>query len=192
MSSPSSPPGKRLFVALWPPPSLQRALAALVEGERGGVAVPAANVHMTLLFLGASTDAQETFYRAALRELSFAPFTLGIDRFGWWRKPRVVWAGPNETPPELAALARQVEKAFDLASPPASREIPAAEPRDTPFAAHITLLRKHPGPAPAWGNRAPLFWKADTVALVESVRVAGGVRYRPLLRISAKTGAEHQ
>ncbi|MCL2829715.1 MAG: RNA 2',3'-cyclic phosphodiesterase [Betaproteobacteria bacterium] len=184
LSSPSSAaPGKRLFVALWPPPSLQQALAALVEGERGGVHVPAANVHMTLLFLGASSEAQEACYRAALRKLSFAPFSFGVDTFGWWRKPRVVWAGPSETPPELAALARQVKEILGVFSPPASHETVAAEPGDTPFAAHITLLRKHPGPAPAWGGRAALLWKAESVALVESLRVPGGVRYRPLLRI---------
>ncbi len=188
-SASTSTPGKRLFVALWPPPPLQRALTALTDGERSGVAVPAANVHLTLAFLGASSNEQEACYRAALQKLSFDAFKLRIDMLGWWRKPRIVWAGPSETPSELPALVQQVNELLRACPAPSDTSGNAAEKESgtSSFAAHITLLRKHPGPAPAWGGRTALSWRVDTVALWESLRVAGGVRYRPLLRIGAQT-----
>jgi 2'-5' RNA ligase len=167
---------KRLFVALWPSPAVQRELAALVADEPRGVAVPPQNLHLTLAFLGSSTALQEACYRRALLGLKFSPMALDISCFGFWREPRILWTGPKETPTALLAL---VERIHALLQPC------GFAPESRPFQSHITLKRKFSGSPPDWGVRSLVHWRADTTALVWSQSTPQGVRYQPLLRLPA-------
>ncbi len=171
--APDTPPEptRRLFVALWPDDSARHAIAHLAKSCRGGRLVPAEHLHLTLAFLGATPESKEAAYRAALDGLAFAPFELRLDVLGWWRGPRVLWLGAASMPPELLRLAAEVNARL------ASR---GYRPETRPFAAHVTLVRKHPGPAPAFGTRTPVRWHADRVALVESAAEPAGTHYRPL------------
>jgi len=172
---------KRLFVALWPSPAVQRELAALAADVSLGVSVSPGNLHLTLAFLGSSSAQQEACYRRALSGLPglrFPPMALDVDRLGFWREPRILWAGPKEAPAALLALVDDLNALLRPCG---------FTPETRPFQAHITLKRKFPGPAPAWGTRPPVRWLADTVALVWSQSTPQGVRYQPLLRIPATT-----
>jgi 2'-5' RNA ligase len=131
---------------------------------------------LTLAFLGRSSVQQEACYRQALSGLKFAPMALAIDQMGFWREPRILWAGLKETPAVLTAL---VEEIHTLLQPC------GFVPETRPFRAHITLKRKYPGPAPDWGMRPSVRWLADTVALVWSQNTPRGVCYRPVFRIAA-------
>jgi len=167
---------KRLFVALWPSPAVQREWAVLAAEAPHGVPVSPGNLHLTLAFLGSSSLQQEARYRRALSGLRFAPIALDIGCLGFWREPRILWAGPKETPVALAALVEDINVLLRPCG---------FIPETRPFQAHITLKRKFPGPAPDWGTRSSVRWLADTVALVWSQSTPQGVYYQPLLRIPA-------
>jgi 2'-5' RNA ligase len=152
---------------------MQRRFASLLPLGSGGVAVKTHNLHATLVFIGKSAPEQEKAYRAVIAELDFAAMDLTFDTFGWWKMPRVLWVGAKQTPAELIVLVDLINRRlFEATGFVAEKRL---------FSLHITLARKHPGLAPNWGERAPLVWRADTVALMESRSTSDGVLYRPLL-----------
>lgn len=163
---------QRLFLALWPDADTRRALARLARNLTPQP-VPAHNLHLTLVFLGATPAAQAAAYRAALAGLQPPPLTLALDRIGCWRGPRVLWAGLSQPPAALLALVDELN----------SRLQPCGfVPEARPFAAHVTLARHHRD-APAQCELAePIHWPAREVVLAESCSTADGVRYAPRLR----------
>ncbi len=168
----------RLFFALLPPPPLAAALAgraAELAGEYGGRALPAANLHLTLLFLGDVGAARLPALNLAASSAAAAwrPFTLQLDRLGYWPRQQLLWAGLQQAAPELsdfsAYLRSTVEKAgFSIGD--AGRA----------FFPHLTLLRK-PGRTPPDGLSLTLpAWPVSGFALLASTRTAAGASYRPL------------
>nr|WP_164999532.1 RNA 2',3'-cyclic phosphodiesterase [Salinicola tamaricis] len=165
---------RRLFFALWPDDASRRALAA--EAERlaphcGGYPLPAQNMHITLAFLG-SVDASRL---AALLELTRAwPAPQGewtLDRLGHFPQPRIVWAGSQTPDPALLALHAELWQAL-------ARHGFTAPQRD--FTPHVSLVRRADRAAPDSRLPAPLRWRFDHLALVESQLGEGGSRYRTL------------
>ncbi len=98
---------QRLFFALWPEPELQqrlaRAAAALLP-HADGRRVREANLHCTLVFLGAVEAAQRLCLEDAASLVRAEPFTLTLDRLGYFRRPQVAWLGCTTTPAALQAL----------------------------------------------------------------------------------------
>ena len=168
-----SQPSKRLFIALWPPPDVQRQLQSLQTHISGGVPVAADNLHATLAFLGAMSHHQEQLYAQAIRALDFAPCTLMLDTLGWWKKPRALWAGCQTMPDALLALVQDLNEKLAPCG---------FTPEDRPFTLHVTLVRKYARTIADEHRAIPaIAWRADTVALVESRGTAHGVRYLPLV-----------
>ena len=158
----------RLFFALWPPREAAEALHAwALEARRatGGRATRAESIHLTLAFLGEI----EEHRLAELRSLSAGGerHVLPIEQARHWARNRIVWAGPNEIPDRLRALAgnlaaRLAERCF------------AIETR--PFAAHVTLIRKTRGPGEL--SKLPeVDWPVREYLLVRSELSAEGPRY---------------
>jgi 2'-5' RNA ligase len=165
---------QRLFFALWPDADLQQRLAAaslaLLPPHSGGRHVPPGNLHCTLLFLGAVDAAQRLCVEAAADRVRAAPFSLVLDRFGYFRRPQVAWLGCSATPSMLSRLVA------DLGAGCAACGFP---PEHRPYAVHLTVARKvirDPG-RPAF---MPVSWPVQQFALVESVTAEDGARYRPL------------
>lgn len=163
----------RVFFALWPDAETASHLAALGEnlvGGCGGRVMPAANLHMTLAFIGAVTPAQIERLVALAAEVSGEAFDLRLDRLGFWPQRGILWAGCRTAPSpqsrlfsELAAGVRAAGFALD-ARPP----VP-----------HVTLARRaRCASLPRLGT--PVGWRADEFALVESIAQPVGVRYRVL------------
>ena len=130
----------RAFVAVFPPPETQEALADAARGLPvvGKVRLtPPANIHLTLKFLG--DVSQEDLGRLAealepVRE-RHEPFEAGISGFGAFpspRRARILWAGIGEGAAELRALARDVEE---------SLEPLGFEREDRTYVPHLTLGR---------------------------------------------------
>jgi 2'-5' RNA ligase len=158
----------RLFFAAWPPPATAAALHEWSKGLQGR-ATPAANIHLTLAFLGEADPARAT---AAARRVRARQHVLPIDMARYVKRNEMVWVAPRETPPELEALVKALH--FEL-----YRAEFILERR--PFAAHVTLLRKAlkpqalpPLPAVAWPVREFL--------LVRSQTSARGSTYEPVER----------
>ena len=83
----------RLFFALWPDEATRAKLAVLQEGISGRK-VSAANLHLTLAFLGNQPRALLGDLAQVMQAQTPAPFTLRIDHYGYFSKPRIAWAGP--------------------------------------------------------------------------------------------------
>ncbi|MBK1725437.1 RNA 2',3'-cyclic phosphodiesterase, partial [Halorhodospira neutriphila] len=158
----------RLFFALWPPPWLREALAALQREHPGrGRPVSAEQMHLTVLFLGAAQPpAAAAAGAAAAREAS--AFRLVIDRLGYFARARVAWAGAEAAPAPLADLHRALRRELRR--------------RDQPFDGkrlhpHITLFRKA-APPPRGALETPLEWPVERLTLVASERGVQGASYR--------------
>jgi 2'-5' RNA ligase len=171
----------RAFVAVFPPPETQEALADAARGLPvvGKVRLtPPANIHLTLKFLG--DVSQEDLARLAealepVRE-RHEPFEAGISGFGAFpspRRARILWAGIGEGAAELRALARDVEE---------SLEPLGFEREDRTYVPHLTLGRARGRPVAletVESSPVPGFLVRQ-VELVESVLGGAGAAYSTL------------
>ena len=164
---------QRLFFALWPDPALQQRLAqaaAALLPHDAGRRVREENLHCTLVFLGAVEAAQRLCLEDAASLVRAEPFTLMLDRLGYFRRPQVAWLGCTTIPAALQALVA------GLSYGAASCGFP---PEQRPYAVHLTVarkLRRDPGRLPLM----PIAWPVRQFALMESVSESDGVHYRPL------------
>jgi len=133
----------RLFIAIELPAELKQALARLHCDLPGARWVPAAQIHLTLAFLGEVEEASAWRLNTELARIHLPAFTLtmtGLGSFPHRQRPRVLWVGlaPEE---HLANLVAAVHSAIrDCGLPLEER----------PFSAHITLARlRFPAPREA-------------------------------------------
>jgi 2'-5' RNA ligase len=129
----------RAFLALTLPDEQRGLLGAHVEEcarrAPGYRWVPAANLHLTLRFLGSLEGSRLERLREGLERVRLTAFELDLDgrgSFGPRAAPRVVWLGVGAGRENCAALAEAVE------------EVCAAvglESEARTFRAHVTLAR---------------------------------------------------
>lgn len=161
----------RLFFALWPDPATRDALAATAGRLRrtcGGKAPPAANLHLTLAFLGDVPEVRVPELADLAATLVAEPFVLELDRIGYWRQQRLVWAGPQSCPDVLAALAAALGAGLRARGFRSERRS---------FQPHVTLLRDARR-APAQAGCGPLAWRPTQFVLACTQPAGRGVRYR--------------
>jgi 2'-5' RNA ligase len=166
----------RVFLALWPGEAVQAALEAearAMAAEFGGRAIPAAKIHLTLVFLGELDAARSVAAVECARAVEWAPFRVRLDRWGSFRRSKVGWAGSSRVAPGLASLQSQLEERL-------RREGFVLE--DRPFAPHVTLVRKLER-AVAGRDMAPQQWEAESLALV--LTEPGSGDYRTLCEVAA-------
>lgn len=128
-------PTRRLFFALSLPEPLRGAIVHWRAGHfppDAGRPVAAANLHLTLAFLGEVSAAKEQALRALAGRIRQPPFTLRLNDAGHWPRPGVVWLGCRQAPRGLLQLA-------SLLRAQAARNGCYQSPQ--PFHPHITLLR---------------------------------------------------
>ena len=163
----------RLFFAAWPAPEIQQALgkrAQELARECGGRAIPAHNIHLTLVFLGDVERTRRAQIDSLAGSISARHFELAIDRVEYWRRNRIVWAGIERCPQALQDLVAGLESAV------------AADKfriEGRPYAPHITLLRNARRP-PAQATLPGIAWPVARFALVESVAQERGRVYQVL------------
>lgn len=161
----------RLFFALWPDPATRDALAATAGSLRricGGRAPPANNLHLTLAFLGDVPEVRVPELADLAATLVAEPLVLELDRIGYWRQQRLVWAGPQSRPDALAALAAALADSLRAHGFRSERRS---------FQPHVTLLRDAPR-APAQAACGPLAWRPTQFVLACAQPAGRGVRYR--------------
>jgi RNA 2',3'-cyclic 3'-phosphodiesterase len=167
----------RLFLALWPDRAVREQIQS--AGRRavaasGGRPVPAANLHLTLAFLGeVEGDRQAAVERAAVAAAETSgPFELALTEIGVFERVGALWlGGPAQGP--LATLVRELdgrlsEQGFDLAR--------------KHFRAHVTLARKVAGGelSVLGPLETVIAWAVSELALVASVTDPAGARYEVL------------
>jgi len=170
----SAAASQRLFFALWPDDETRAALATLIHTHirRNGHAVAAANLHITLAFLGNQSPEQRACLEVAASAVSAPPFELSIDRLGHWARPRIFWAGPSDVPDALKMLVAELNQTLAACG---------YQPEQRHFQPHITLARKALRP-PEHIQIPAIVWPAQEFCLVESVSGARGVEYRVMGR----------
>lgn len=165
---------RRLFFALALPPALQRRVirwrAAHFEQDAGRP-VAAANLHLTLAFLGEISEVRAAALRDIAGRIHSPTFSLTLDDLGHWPRPGVVWLGTRRAPNALLQLA-------SLLRSHAARN--GCHQSTLPFHPHISLLRgaTRPVALPA----ATPQWQLDATefGLYESRYLRGRTRYQCL------------
>ncbi|MBU4681842.1 MULTISPECIES: RNA 2',3'-cyclic phosphodiesterase [Cedecea] len=167
---------RRLFFALTLPSEVQQQIIHWRAAEfpaDAGRPVAAANLHLTLAFLG---DVSEEKCRALSRlagRIRQPGFNLKLDDAGQWLRSSVVWMGPRQAPRGLLQLANMLRSQ-------AARSGCYQSP--LPFHPHITLYRNAirpvalPAPGFSWQFRVEEF------SLYQSIFEQGRTRYQTLER----------
>ncbi|MEO9385235.1 RNA 2',3'-cyclic phosphodiesterase [Chromobacterium phragmitis] len=162
----------RAFLACLPPPDCLAALQAWQAGLQecaGGKPLPAAQLHLTLAFLGEATPLQlQSAADCAERAAESLPAALVLDACGSWRD--LGWCGPRCPPDDLNRWAERLRADLRAAGV-------ATDGR--PYRPHVTLLRGLARPLPA-RRLPPLVWPLEEVVLLASELRAAGACYRRL------------
>lgn len=167
---------KRLFFAIELPAPMQRQIVCWRAEHflaQAGRPVAAANLHLTLAFLGDVSAEKQRALAAMAARITQPGFTLHLDDAGHWLRSRVVWLGTRQPPRGLLQLASMLRAQ-------AARSGCYQNPQ--PFHPHITLLRNAgqgvtiPPPGFLWALPVNEF------VLYESVFARGRTRYTPLQR----------
>lgn len=168
-------PLTRWFLALRPDARARTQLQRL--GERlaarcGGRVVPAARVHLTLVFVGNAPRALEPALRSVVHALP-PPRPLVLDRLGSF-DGRLLWLAPSAQTEWLDATAGLARDALDHLGIQYDRK---------PFVAHLTLIRqarptRGDALAALGAGLAPVALGQATLHLVESFHDARGLQYR--------------
>lgn len=164
--------GRRLFLALWPDAAVRKALVHLQQTLPADIGRPvsADNLHLTLVFLGATPATRQACLEQAMSAVHTGGFELRVDRLGHWRKPAVLWAG-SAAPPPLGGLLQALQDAVIGCG---------GKVDERPFEVHLTLfreVRRPPQPLPAI---MPIPWRIRSFVLVESITDPAGAQYRVL------------
>lgn len=174
----------RLFLAIVPPPAVQRAAAAVIGTLRhpgDDVAwVKEENLHFTLRFLGEVGDSALGDVARAAREAAatHAPFDAALGAAGAFPSPkraRVLWLGLARGAEPMQALAAGLEDAL---------ETRGFAKDERGFSAHLTIGRVRE-PRDDWSGRLTgagadpeaCTFRVDHIALVQSRLARGGSIY---------------
>ncbi|MBS6736706.1 MULTISPECIES: RNA 2',3'-cyclic phosphodiesterase [Enterobacteriaceae] len=172
---------KRLFFAIELPDATRQEVVrwrAEHFPQDAGRPVAAANLHLTLAFLGEVSAEKQRALETLAGRIRQPGFTLQLDDAGQWLRSRVVWLGCRQSPRGLLQLA-------DMLRAQAARSGCWQSP--TPFHPHITLLRdaSHAVTIPPPG----FHWTFPVTEFVlyESQFAGGRLRYTALNRWTLKT-----
>lgn len=177
---------RRLFIAIPFPAEVVTALTSLQKGLPGARWVPAAQMHLTLRFLGDVDETGIPLLQRSLAMIMHPPFPLTVTGCGCFPPrgiPRVIWAGVAPSPP-LLEVARLVEEGVIAAGLPAEGR---------PFSPHITLARlPSAAPGEVWryleeyrGFNLPPFPVSEFI-LYASQLTSGGAVHVPVATFPLK------
>lgn len=123
---------------------------------------------MTLVFLGDASLAVCDRLAADMSSVTAPKFTLHLDTLGYWPKQEISYLGPQTIPSPLDSLVTQLRKL-------GSRQGLKVDRRR--YQPHVTLARRCELPPPPPLLPPDMTINVEDFSLIESTRVAGGVRY---------------
>jgi 2'-5' RNA ligase len=171
------------FFALWPDTQVRHRLAreASRTDVRGRLYHPI-DLHMTLVFLGQIADEQLRCVEKTADSIRSESFDLQVDGVGYWRRPRILWAGPKVTPEPLYQLVNDLKSGLAVCGFEAERRR---------YKPHITLYRKAAGSEPRVIEPAIEWSVREFVLAVSGTNNSPGEpRYRILRRWPCITANE--
>lgn len=165
---------KRLFFAIaLPEESRQSVIQWRAETfpAEAGRPVAAANLHLTLAFLGDISEEKTQALVQQAGRIRQRAFSLTLDDAGHWPRSGVVWLGPKQSPRGLLQLA-------ELLRSQAARSGCSQSP--LPFHPHVTLLRNATQPVSLPPRNFSWSLRVERFALFQSVFAQGRTRYQQL------------
>ena len=160
----------RLFFALWPDEAVRQQLlgsAKPLQLKRNGRLMRAANLHMTLHFIGNTSHDNAECLQQKAREVVAEPFNLQLNTIGQFRRAAIVWLGCSSPPKALHHLHEQLGVSISQCD---------FQPEERVYRPHVTLYRKA-----ALKDEArvitPVEWHVDSFSLVRSENDRDGVVY---------------
>jgi RNA 2',3'-cyclic 3'-phosphodiesterase len=126
---------RRVFFALWPDPEWQQGLLAVASGPVaacGGRPVAGIDLHVTLCFVGAASEADLPGLCECAAALQSAEFELEFDALEYWPRSRVLAVTSSQIPEAAAALAGALRSAACSLG---------LRPAEQPLRPHVTLVR---------------------------------------------------
>jgi RNA 2',3'-cyclic 3'-phosphodiesterase len=177
--STDSEPRRRLFFALWPDGVVRGALATVADAlpNRGGCAVPASNLHVTLAFAGAVNATTRECLAARADGIRGVSFLLRLTRVGYFPRSRILWLGADACPAALASLVRELNHVLENCG---------VKPDSRAYRPHVTLARSA-APAAACAVTKPIDWPVESFALVASRTGPEGAHYEVLRRFGLRS-----
>ncbi len=162
----------RLFVGVGLNPAQQQQMAAVLATLPAALKpVPLQNLHLTLRFLGQSSESQARQLWALLAAATLPAFSVRLDELLCWPGPEVLCLAGAVSDPALQKLDKVIEQAAVQAAYPAPQH---------QLHPHVTLAR-HARQLPEPPITVPLLQlQPDQLHLYQSVSTPAGVRY-PIL-----------
>ena len=166
-----------MFFALWPDDTVRQALDMLARDcilRTGGRAPDAANLHLTLAFIGEASASRVATLRkiGSSAAASLSPFTLTLDRIGAFHKQDIAWVGSAQHNPPIHALADHLATKLSMAG---------FELEHRPFHPHVTLARRARTRALDSTRDGALakaiVWNVSWLTLAASTHADGALRY---------------
>lgn len=133
------------------------------------------NFHITLQFLGQTTNEQMQGIIALCHKIKCCPFQLTFNELAYWPKPRVIYLTSDQRPQQLIDLVKQINQ-INL-----RYGFIEQHPEYTP---HITLFKK--AKVLLSQSTDKFTFNFDGFCLYESISTTDGVRYQELKRWSFK------
>lgn len=165
----------RVFFALWPDRELAGDLAATARecaGLVGGRPTRQETIHLTLVFVGEVAETCISNLLAVAQRVRGPHCRICLDRLGYWRHNRLLWAG-GEAPPGLNILVRRLRRELDAAG------IAYAD-GGRAFVPHLTLVRKVLPSEHQFPGFLPREWHVSRFVLVRSCLSPQGPDYQLL------------
>jgi 2'-5' RNA ligase len=164
---------------VWPDEAARSRLDDIARRLRAqlgsGRCVPAANLHLTLAFIGELGDEDARRLAVALAGLATVAPDLQFDRVGSFARARVVWVA-GAPHPALLDLGSAVRALLD-------RERIACDPK--PFVPHVTVLRDARGGAAVDGSLdESVTWRSTPAALFRTEVAGGRAVYRRIATVA--------
>ncbi|WP_145524944.1 RNA 2',3'-cyclic phosphodiesterase [Yersinia rohdei] len=162
---------RRLFFALALPDDMQQRTVQWRADNfppEAGRPIAAANLHLTLAFLGEVSSAKAQILQQQAGRISQPGFNVTLDDIGHWPGSGVIWLGCKNPPRGLLQLAQ-------LLRSQAARSGCYQTP--LPFHPHVTLFRGATRPVAIPAKTANESFRASHFSLYESVFARGRTRY---------------
>ena len=166
----------RVFFALWPSDELREQIARRTEElarAAGGRLIPASNLHVTLVFLGAVTLPTLTEIASAASKLRVSSFEIEFDHATVWPRSNVLVLGASHPPAVLQSLVEGLR----ISSLQAKAVLETED-----YKPHITLARDVQRPRRSLPEAPTIRWHAQEFVLVESKSGPKGSIYSVIYR----------
>lgn len=131
------------------------------------------NLHNTLVFLGNIAAHRLEALKLAAQEVEGESFELRVERARYWGHNHIVFAAPQETPPQLAQLVCGLELRLE-------RHRFRFDRRS--YKPHVTLLRHAKWTDEPLPEMPAVSWPVRDFVLVQSPQQEDDNRYRVLVR----------